>query len=243
MRPWVALVVVAAAAGPAQAGRSHYGWLYGSEVNPERAVELETWILERNGRGDEETEETSTWWAPVVGITDHVEVAIPVEIEWNDHGGIGVATTQLVRWGAEVRWRPQSVDPVEAGPLTTLFRAGVKRVVAKRFGVRGEADAVVAYETGRVHIEGDLGIVATRAEGDTVAEIRPAAGVSVRVVADLRVGAETYGELELSGRVDDWMVAGPSLAWTHGRFWLAGTFGIGLFGVTTAPRVNFAVAF
>src|SRR5262245_38460466 len=130
MRLWLALVLVAAAAVPAQAGRSHYGWLYGSEVGPERGVELETWIFERNGRGDADTEETSVWWAPVIGVTDHIELAIPIETEWNDHGGESPPTTQLVRWGAEVRWRPQSIDPVEAGPLTTLLRAGVKRVVS-----------------------------------------------------------------------------------------------------------------
>jgi hypothetical protein len=39
------------------------------------------------------------------------------------------------------------------------------------------------------------------------------------------------------------MVFGPNLALTHGRFWLAGTFGIGVFGIDSAPRLNWGIAF
>jgi hypothetical protein len=245
----VAAASLLALPAPAWAGRSHYGWLYGSEVSPERGVEIETWILERNDRDDEEdalesSDETALWWAPVIGITEHVELAIPVELVWEDIGPAGGATTQIARWGAEVRVRPHPTDPVEAGPVTTLFRAGAKRVVNTRDGVRGEADAIVAVEVGRVHAEIDLGVVATYDGNDTTTEIRPAAGISVRTIADLRLGAETYGEIGVTGNdVVDWLAVGPNLGWTHGRFWLAATVGIGLFGVTTAPRINFAVAF
>ena len=33
----------------AHAGRSFYGWLYGTEVMPERGAEIQTWITEENG--------------------------------------------------------------------------------------------------------------------------------------------------------------------------------------------------
>jgi hypothetical protein len=243
-----ATLVASVGPSPAWAGRSHYGWLYGSEVSPERGVEIETWILERNDRDEDDdlvetSDETSLWWGPVIGITEQIEIAIPVELVWEDIGPAGGATTQIARWGAEVRVRPHPSDPIEAGPVTTLFRAGAKRVVNTRDGVRGEADAIVAVEVGRFHAEVDLGVVATYDGDETTTELRPAAGFSVRTVGDLRFGAETYGELGVSGDVVDWLAVGPNLGWTHGRFWLAATVGIGVFGVSTAPRINFAVAF
>jgi hypothetical protein len=251
----VAVAVAAAAAllpGRAWAGRTHYGWLYGSEVSPERGVELETWILERNDRSEDTddddlaSDETSLWWGPVIGVTEHVELAIPVELVWEDVDPPGAATTQIARWGAEVRVRPHPSDAEAAGPVTTLFRAAVKRVVRARDGVRAEADAVVAFEHDRIHAAIDLGVVYTYDGSESGTEVRPAIGVSVRAIGDLRFGAEGYAEINAVGKTidgPDWIAAGPNLGWTHGRFWLSGVFAIGLRGVSTAPRINLAVAF
>src|SRR4051812_8584949 len=41
----------------AHAGRSHFGWLYGSDIIPERGVEVESWIVEENQKGDAHTGE------------------------------------------------------------------------------------------------------------------------------------------------------------------------------------------
>jgi hypothetical protein len=67
----------------------------------------------------------------------------------------------------------------------------------------------------------------------------------VAVSEELRLGAETYSEMDPSnGSISvDWIGAGPDLAWTHGRFWLAGSVLVGLKGIDAAPRLNFAVAF
>jgi hypothetical protein len=235
---------ILAVTSPAVAGRTHYGWLYGTDVNPERGVELETWIYEENDKGDEPdvVDETLVWWAPVVGINDHVEVAIPLELAWTA-AGTNPGVTQLVRFGGEVRWRLDPPEQPEAGRFTTMLRAGVKRVIAARDGVRGEVDVVVAFESGRFHAEVDLGAIAERGKDDDVVELRPGAGISIEVIPDLRVGAEGYAELGVAGDPVDWLAVGPNLAWTHGRFWLSAAFGIGIFGVDTAPRINFAVAF
>jgi hypothetical protein len=250
MRLGVALIVVVVVGGvgaggaPAHAGRTHYGWLYGSEINPEGSVELESWIFERNHRGG--VDETALWWAPVIGVTEHLELVFPVEVTWH-RSDMTAPVTQISRWGAEARYRVGDPDPATAGPLSGLFRVALKREVSLRDGVRGEADAILAFESGRVHAELDLGgIVLSNGASDgdtTIAEVRPSAGVSVRVVGDLRLGAETYGEIGVKGEVVDWMALGPDLAWTQGRFWLAATLGVGLYGVRTAPRVNLAVAF
>jgi hypothetical protein len=243
-RALVATIVCVLGAAPvreAAAGRTFYGWLYGTEINPERGVEVESWILEENGKGDLRGE-TLLWWGPTIGLTPHLELAVPVEMAYEDDN-MGNAGTGLQRFGAELRWRIQSPDPVAAGPLTTLVRLAGKRLITHRDGVRGEADLVIAYETGRFHAEIDLGGIAARYDGDTQAEFRPGAGATVEVTPELRLGAETYSELRVTGDAISWVAAGPTLSWTHGRFWLAATFAIGIYQIDSAPRVNFAIAF
>ncbi len=229
-------VVLIATAPRADAGRTHFGWLYGSEVIPERGVEIENWILEENKKGDAKTDETSFWWGPVVALTQHLEFAISTEIA-DETDGI-----HFTRWGAEARYRPQSPDPIDAGPLATLFRVSAKRVVHQRDGVRGEADIVASYTMGRVLFAVDLGGILEHAPGVTESEVRPGGGVSLRVVDDFRLGIETYAELITQGEGTSWLVIGPTASLTHGRFWGAATLGIGVFGIRDAPRLTFGVA-
>src|SRR5436190_9331090 len=129
-RSLVVAAVLVAYVSPAHAGRTHFAWLYGSEVIPERGVEIENWILEENKKGDEKSDETSFWWGPVMALTQHLEFAISMEAADEDTGA------HFTRWGADVRYRPQSPDPVDAGPFTTLFRVGAKRLIHERAGVR-----------------------------------------------------------------------------------------------------------
>lgn len=226
----------------ASAGRSHFGWLYGSEIVPERGTEVETWIVEENKKGDNTRDETSFWWGPVMALTQHLELAISMEAAYeNGHDG----RTDLVhftRWGGEFRYRLQSPDPVKAGPFGTLFRLGAKRLIEDRAGVRLEADIVESYSVGRVFAEIDLGGITEHAPGANESEVRPSGGVSMRVVDDLRLGVESYGELIVQGEGTSWLVVGPTISMTSGRFWGAMTWGIGLFGLRDAPRVTFGLA-
>jgi hypothetical protein len=240
--------VLALCAGRADAGRTFYGWLYGTEVNPERGVEIETWLFEEDGLGANRSQSSTVWWGPTIGITDHLELAIPVELTWADPNvGMTTPRTYVDRFGAELRYRPDSPDELEAGCYTSMFRVAAKRLITDREAVRGEADAVVAWHHDRWQAEVDLGVSGEwHKGGNSFFEIRPGAGVSAEVKDDLRVGAEAYGELTVpheESYYPRWIVAGPSLAWTHGRFWLSATAGIGLYQIRAAPRVNFAVAF
>ncbi len=63
------------------------------------------------------------------------------------------------------------------------------------------------------------------------------------MTSELRLGGEIYSELSLDTQSDSWAAIGPNLSWTHGRFWLSGAFGIGLYHVQTAPRVMWGIAF
>src|ERR1041385_4547081 len=78
-RSLLPVAIVLAYAAPAHAGRSHFGWLYGSDIIPERGVELESWINEENQKTGEKTGETSFWWGPVMALTQHLEFAISAE--------------------------------------------------------------------------------------------------------------------------------------------------------------------
>ena len=228
----------------AHAGRSRFGWLYDTETIPQRGVEVETWYLEEDGKGEPDVDESKVLWQPVVGITDRLELAFPLELTFEREMNMG--GTALERFGAELRWRLTDPDPVERGAVAPLLRLGAKRVIAERDLLRVEADVVVSVDAGPVHVAADLGAVGEVdvAAGTAVYEARPGVGASVKVVGELRLGAEFYGELGLGDSTAvDWYSLGPNLAWTHGRFWLSGSVPLGLKNIDAAPRLNLAIAF
>jgi len=225
----------------ADAGRTHFAWLYGTDIIPERGTELETWILEENNEGDRKVSETAFWWGPVVALTPHLELAISIEAEYKDEKD-GNAAVHFSKWGGEVRYRLQSPDPVDAGPFVTKFRAGAKRRIEDRAAYQLEADVIASYEAGRVFALVDLGTVTERGPDAKETQLRPGAGISVRATKELRFGAEGYGELLVEGDGTNWYVVGPTVSLTSGRFWGAASYGIGLFGMRDAPRVTFGVA-
>ena len=67
--------------------------------------------------------------------------------------------------------------------------------------------------------------------------------VWLAVSGELRAGAEVVASLFPRGAGTDWVAAGPNLAWTHGRFWLAASLPIGLSNIDAAARVRWGIAF
>jgi hypothetical protein len=236
------LLVVCVLPRAAHAGRSFYGWFYGTEVVPERGVELQTWVLEENDKYGTQARETSLWWGVVVGVTDQLELTLPLELEWRADD-MDKTTFTFRRFGIEARYRLAPQDAVEAPPIVPLIRVAAKRDVSVRDLLRLEGDGVVSYDAGPVNAVVDLGAIAEIAPGSTHSEVRPSAGISFRATSELRVGAEVYSELSLDAKKESWAVVGPNLAWTHGRFWFSGAFGIGVYHVRTAPRVMWGIAF
>ena len=96
-----AFVIQAALAGRAFAGRTPFGWSYGTEVNPERMIESELWISEENKKGDAKADETLIWWAPTIGITPHLEGAIPIELARTADASTP-PSTHLDKWGGDL---------------------------------------------------------------------------------------------------------------------------------------------
>ena len=235
-------MVLACGVPSAHAGRTFYGWLYGTEVMPERSAEIQTWVLEENGRGPADLKESLIWWSPLIGVTDQLELALPVEMTWTRPDG-GDADFTFSRWGVEARYRLVSQDPEDAPPFAPLIRVAVKRDVGVRDAVQPELDAVVSYEVGRVHLLLDLGVVGQFTKDDHRLEFRPGGGISVQVVGDLRLGAEAYAELDLDDSDNSWAIVAPNLAWSHGRTWISAAMGIGIYQIDNAPRVMWGIAF
>lgn len=249
MRTGLALLAACLLPSTAQAGRSYYGWLYGTEVMPERGAELQTWVFETNEKYQTSARESSIWWGPQIGITDQLELSLPIELYWTSDPAPGKPGFTFRRFGIEARYRLAVPDPVDAPPIVPLLRLAAKRDVSTNEAVRLEADVVASYEVGAVHALVDLGFIADIAAlGHT--ELRPSAGVSIRVAGELRLGAEFYSELTLTEERSmatppavSWAAVGPNLAWTHGRFWVSAAFGIGVYHIKTAPRLMWGIAF
>jgi hypothetical protein len=239
-----AALAVVGAAGSAHAGRTRFAWLYDAETVPQRGVELETWLQETEGRGAAGIDETLLWWAPVIGLTDRVELVLPVELLWTRSAG--ASQTRLERFGAEVRWRLVDPDPVEAGPFAPLLRLAVKRLVNERNSVRLEGGAVLALDVGPARLVADLEAVVT-IDGDqkkALVQALPGAGVSFAVAGELRLGVEATSVLQLSDTpAPSWVAVGPDLSFTHGRSWLSAAVLIGVHHIDLAPRLVWAIAF
>jgi len=231
------VAVLMCAATPARAGRTLFAWSYGTEVQPERGVELMSSLYEEDG-------EARWWLGPLIGLTDRLELALPIELSRQTstdiaRGTASSATTALARYGAELRYRLVSPDPSPS--LVPLVRVALYRVLDARDTVNPEADLVVAYNIGALQLLVDVGGAAELGAEDHW-EARPGAGASLRVTSELRLGVEAHAELPTGGE-HRWAVVGPDLAWARGRFWLAATYGIGVFGVARAPRVQWGIAF
>lgn len=230
------------AGGTAHAGRTYYGWLYGTEVLPERGAEASSWIAEENDLKDEGHASESRWWvAPLIGINDQLELAIPAEIAWTKADGVP-GHTAFDRWGAELRYRLVTQDPVDAPPWAALVRVAMKRSVLERDTWLPEANIVASYETGIVHVLADVGGYGEVSADNHHFELRPGAGVSIKAIGDVRFGAEVHAELTLDDG-GNWAVIGPNMAWSHGRFWMSATYGIGIVGIKDAPKIQWGIAF
>jgi hypothetical protein len=240
----LALVVVAPA--QAHAGRTFYGWLYGTDVMPERGAEIHTWISDESDLKDEGHADETQWLIqPTIGITDQVELLLPVDFVWSKvPGAMPSARTALFSYGAEVRYRMVSSDPVDAPPLVPLLRVAVKRIIVERDTVQPEADLVVAYQQDRINATADLGFQGDVSQNTQHFELHPGAGVSIETLPQLRFGAEVFAEIMLDDNAGStWATVGPNMAWSHGRSWISAAFGVGVYNIKDSGRLQWGIAF
>jgi hypothetical protein len=239
--------LVVAAPGTASAGRSFFGWLQSTDVMPERGAEIATFVSEENRLSQLDNLRDTTWWiAPSIGINDQLELTLPVEFTW-DRADIGGPRSTLSEYGVDLKYRFVTADPVDKPDFVPAIRARVERVVT---GPRDVADArvdlIATYDAGPVQAAINLGVQGLISSSTQHFQGLPGLGVSIEAVADLRFGAEIFGEIALdddgSGNYT-WLAVGPNMAWSHGRSWLSAAYGIGLLHIRDAPKLNWGIAF
>jgi hypothetical protein len=255
VRRGLVVVALVCAPGVAHAGRNFYGWLSDTDVMPERGVEIQSWTFEEN-HDDTDGGRSFTGWgaSPYIGITDQLELQLPIEFEWFGKTGAG-AGTAFTRWGGELRYRMVTNDPENRPPFAPLVRIGVNRIIRDRDVAELNVGLSGSYEQGIVHALADVNFIGDvdfhddamdTTDGSEFA-VRAGAGVSVEVYDDIRLGAELFAHVGLSepamGNEKTWVIAGPGASWTHGRFWLSAMYGIGVANIGTAPRVQWGIAF
>jgi hypothetical protein len=232
------------APGTAHAGRNFYGWLTDTDVMPERGVELQSWLTEENQDKTDGNKSESTWtFAPFIGITDQLELNLPIDIVWATG-----ARTSLESYAAELRYRMVTNDPVDKPPFAPLVRVAARRMVLDRNAWEGLVGLTGSYESGRIHAVADVAFIGDITPEHSSFSLRPGAGVSVQAVGDLRFGAEVFAHIQFDepavmGDPTNWVIVGPNASWTHGRFWLSAMYGIGVANIHTAPRVQWGIAF
>src|SRR5262249_11300086 len=153
---------------------------------PERTVDLEWWASEETGSNAILT------IATVVGITDTLELAVPVEISWFPRTN----ETNFSSYGLEMRWRLASADPAKAGPIVPFLRLAARREI------QIDGASLEAEVAGTIDLTPDLRVVADAGiTGLTrIDEVYSTGGVglSYAVTQDLKIGVEVYGWVTVS---------------------------------------------
>lgn len=241
------LLAMVVAPGTASAGRTFYGWLQGSETMPERGAEIGTFISEENRLEDLDNLRDTTWWiAPSIGINDQLELTLPIEFAWDRSDHTGPRSTML-HYAAELKYRFVTSDPVDKPAFAPAILVGVNRIVTGPRDVwEPHVTLIGTYDAGAFHAAVNLGLEALVGPANHYYQGQPAAGVSIAATGDLRLGLEAFGEVALneggSGNYS-WFAVGPNLAWTHGRTWISAAYGIGVYKVRDAPKLNWGIAF
>lgn len=235
MRSWAGLAILLVASS-AHAGRTLYGWLPETDTVPDGSVELETSIYEHDNVGPYHERTSGLVWTAAIGLTPCLELAFPVELVTRTQDD-AAPWSGIARYGAELRYRFLRNVP----GLRPLARFALSRNVAIQSQVRSEAEVAASYDYDRIEVIADVDGVFDLNFGHPHEELRPGVGASVLVTGQLRLGAELHAELSHDATTPDWAVLGPDVAWTRGRFWLAGVVGFGIHEITMAPRLNLGV--
>lgn len=248
---WVVLLGVALPR-LAQAGQRAFTWAYDTEIVPEGEVELETWLWARSRSPASPTRTARywIWWGPVFGLTDHLELNLPLQIvSWAAPYG---QQTQLESFEADLRYRLK--PRTSQDPLQGLFRVAYHQPTGFPEPPRVDVNAVGSYDfDSGLHLVLDVGAQVglsplTAAGGDLTTLLTYDLGIAYPVSDEIKVSVENFAELpvlNLGGEAHEFV--GPAFEWTRGRFWL--TFGV-LVGLTPVlketphvmPRLLWAVA-
>jgi hypothetical protein len=202
----------------ADAGGRRFAWLWDTDTLPERTVDLEWWA-------SEETDSNAILTiATVVGITDTLELAVPLEITWRARSD----ATDFSSYGLELRWRLASADAAKAGPFVPFVRFAVRREI-QLDAASLEGEIAATYDlTPDLRGVVDVGITGLTRIDEVYAT--GGLGLSYALTQELKVGFELYAwqTVASNGPGETWVSLGPNLSFSHGRFWITAALPIGL---------------
>jgi hypothetical protein len=239
----LALFLVAA---PSLAGPTAHLLTEDAQIVPEGDVALEQWVCAQTRIPDAPTRPVLyyVWWAPYFGVSNHLEVALPLQV----YAASG--DTELQSVGLDIRYRLQPRERDEG--FQPLVRLSYEQRLSSDLGPpRATLDFVATYgapTTARLNFNlGALAGLPFLENASTPPSLTGTAsvGASYPLREGLRLAAEASGELGLvNAPSSSRLYAGPSLYWARGPFWL--TFG-SLVGLTPStprffPKVLWAVA-
>ena len=234
----------------ALAGRRPFLLAYDTEIIPEGDVELEQWLWSESKIPARPRIPARYWiyWSPVFGMSNHLELYLPVTIVSNS------TSTNLETLSAEVRYRffPREQE----GGFQLLLRAAVHQAVFSRADPSSaELGLAASYgKPSQLHLAINVGLYAALPWPEHMARpiiLEYAAAAAYPVVGnELRLAAEFDGEIGLRETSDTVgrHFAGGAIAWTRGRVWITAGMLFGLTGISDTtprymPRLIWAVAF
>jgi hypothetical protein len=230
------------------AGRTAHLLAEEAQIVPEGDVELEQWIWGEGRVPNRPFRPVISWiwWAPVVGVSPHLELAFPLQLV----SGSGALSLESIGIDARYRLFPRERDE----GLQPLIRVAYAHPLSEYGGAaRVELTGVAEYGSPTsvqltLNLGGSWGLpFVTGSEEAADFFLTSAAAVSVPLPFHLRLGAELNDRapVHAADSARNVLYAGASLAWTHGPFWItAGS----LFGLTgdsprVFPKVLWAVEF
>lgn len=239
------LAVTLGPVSPAFAGRRAYTFTWDTETVNKGDIEIEQWLWSRALQPGAHLTSGWIWFAPVYGLTNHVELAIPWEVVVTPKG------TQLADFTLEGRFRlydPEKEDQF----VRVLLRAAYTQNFANPDNAGlppttgwAALNAVVSLgDTKGTHGTIDVGGLADLHFGaKKLVRQTLGAGMTFKVSDEWRLGAEYYHQLQFGGAITATFAghdahqffAGPNVGFSRGRVWM--TIGA-LIGLNeAAPRV------
>ena len=264
--PILVALILASTFAPlcAEAGRSAFLFVYDTEIVPEGDVELEQWwwsesrIPRNNERPNGRPAWYWIWSAPVIGLSNHLELALPFQIFATAN------STSLEQFSAEAYYRFYSREKeggfqplvrlsyhhaIRQGPGSIVDPSTVETNVVLGFGkpnalhlvVNASAEVSLPWPEGQAQLPRPFLLPSV------------SGGVSYPLVpgGELRLSAEALAEFQWSddpkSRDFPRYFVGGALSWTRGRVWITAGTMVGLTGLSSAsppfiPRLLWAVA-
>jgi len=248
---WPVLVaVLALAPAPARAARTSHLFMDESQLLPEGDVELENWLWTEGHIPDKPGRPVTSWiWiGPVVGLTSHLELQLPVQLVGSPEYGVIDAISLVARYRFFSREDDEGFQPLVRVEYQQPLSQYASPPLLKALFVVTHGNLHAFRVTANVGVQLGLPFLQSSASGSVSVLGTASLGISIPLGTELRLAGEVDGQLPFASNARPYpgqLFAGPSLAWSRGPMWV--TFGC-VFGLTHysnqyQPKVLWGVTF